>query len=226
MINLPKKFKFNTLDPKKKKDILALTTFLNSQYYSNTSNDGIECVYSPEYVSYRLRYPTLHFVRNKQQIILTLESNDDILGAVVARPTTYKIDGVLISSFFVEWLTTHSKLRGRRMAIVLLKELYRRLHENHVECGAIFFAPSTSLPFQPIVECARLFVRDLHSKMAQEYIEKLRNARNNSTAPEEIKRLNKLLDETENSDQLKPTKDIHQIRLANKADMEKFGFTY
>lgn len=219
-VRLPNNFKFVTLSQHTPKDISMITLFLNEHYIPSKVSKNIYR-YTSKFVEYKLCSPSGHF-KNRDTIILAIvkQHTNNIYGLVVAIPILYYIDGNYINSYTIEWLATHTKFRGRKIAIVLQKELYRRLYNTGYSIGLLFSAPLI-LPFQSTTSPSRLLYKQLkytQSEYDKSQIEKLKTARAKIKDVQKIKEINRLIDEL-TPPQIQPTSVIHQIRLANKSDM-------
>lgn len=93
-------------------------------------------------------------------VTVNVSTSDKIVGCVCARPVVYRVDGRVISTFEVGWLCTLKELRGKRLASMLMKELYRRVYLLQRDCG-IIFATSRQLPSLPLVNGVSLLKRTL-----------------------------------------------------------------
>lgn len=249
-IKLPKEFEFTELNINEDSEKIA--EFLNQHYFTitpgTTSTPGTtinindhdklssgKIMYSDEYIEFLYKSPKKHFKKLRNISIdywligLIDRSNNDLYGFISARPMTYYIDGRVINGMFIDKLCTHVKYRGRKMAIVLLKEMYRKLKTVENECACIFNT-SSDLPFQGITQKLELleksFVRNeqqLKENLAQ--IDELTRQRNEENDPDVVKRINHKISELQ-SVSIVPTGDIHQIRLANKRDTDELMKIY
>lgn len=221
-IKLPKGFQFIELKIGDHSDRIA--QFLN-QHYSNKPN---KIVYTDEYIEFVYKSPKKHFKKLRNISIdhwligVEERSSGEMYGFISAKPMTYYMDGRIINGMFIDKLCTHASCRGKKMAIVLLKEMYRKLHAVGNDCAAIFHTGS-DLPFQGISQKSTIleksFIKDdEHLEEVREEIENLTQQREITTDPGIIKQLNVRIGELE-SISITPTNDIHQIRLANKRDI-------
>jgi hypothetical protein len=106
--------------------------------------------------------PHLRWVLVPGSIVVTVNvsASDKIVGCVCARPIVYRVDGRVISTFEAGWLCTLKELRGKRLASMLMKELYRRVYLLQRDCG-IIFATSRQLPSLPLVNGVSVLSRSL-----------------------------------------------------------------
>lgn len=222
-IKLPKGFQFIELKINDHSDRIA--AFLNQHY----SDHPDRIVYTDEYIESIYKCSKKHFKKLRNIPIdywligVEDRSSGEMYGFVSARPMTYYIDGRIINGMFIDKLCTHTSCRNKKMAIVLLKEMYRKLRTVQNDCSAIFHTGS-DLPFQGISQKSRVlektFIKNEEQlQEARSEIEKLTEQRNVSSDPGIIKQLNLRIMELE-SISIIPTNDIHQIRLANKRDID------
>lgn len=221
-IKLPKGFQFIELKIEDHSNRIA--QFLN-RHYSNSPN---KIVYTDEYLEFVYKSPKKHFKKLKNVPIdywligVEERSSGEMYGFISAKPMTYYIDGRIVNGMFIDKLCTHKSCRGKRMSIVLLKEMYRKLHCIGNDCAAIFHTGS-DLPFQGITQKSsvleKTFVKNKEQlEEARAEIQNLVEQRNQNTDPGVVKQLNNRISELK-SISIVPTNDIHQIRLANKRDV-------
>jgi len=228
-IKLPKGFQFIELKINEHADRIA--QFLNQHYSSHPE----KIVYTDEYIESIYKCPKKHFKKLRNIPIdywligVEERSSGEMYGFVSARPMSYYIDGRVINGMFVDRLCTHTSCRGKQLSVVLLKELYRKLHIIQHDCAAIFHTHS-DLPFQGITQKSGLLEKSFVKNQVQlqetrVQIEHITEQRNNSNDPMVIKELNTKIAELE-SISIVPTNDIHQIRLANKRDVDELMKIY
>lgn len=232
-IKLPKGFQF--IELKLPEHAARIADFLNTHYHStNSINADTEIVYSPEYIQHLFRSPKKHFKKlNHLPVdywIIGIEerSSGDMYGFISAIPITYYIDDRIINGVLVDKMCTHTLTRQKRMSVVLLKEIYRKLKNIEYECAAIFNT-TCDLPFQPITSGSHLlektFANQNQNDDTQHRIKELTNQRDISVDVDEIKQFNTQITELQTIP-IQPTKDIHQIRLANKRDIDELMKLY
>ena len=107
-------------------------------------------------------------------VTVNVSSSDKIVGSVCARPIIYRVDGRVINTFEVGWLCTLKELRGKRLASMLMKELYRRVYVLQRDCG-IIFATTRQLPSLPLVNGVSLLKRSLTVTGASGGVEATKN---------------------------------------------------
>ena len=222
-IKLPKEMQFVELKINDHSDRIA--KFLNENY-----NDSPErVVYTDDYIESLYKCPKKHFKKLKNISIdywligIESRSTGELYGFISARPMTYYIDGRFVNGMFIDRMCTHTSCRGKKMAVVLLKEMYRKLRTVENDCAAIFHTGS-DLPFQGISQKSILLEKSFvksnnHLDDSKMEIQELSDRRDNETDPGIIKEINERILELELIS-IVPTTDIHQIRLANKRDVD------
>lgn len=129
---LPQGFVFGTLNTSDDKDLQKLVVFLNANF------DGA-FQFDLKYVKWVLNAPTK--ASGMQYVVTVTAGEGRLIGVVCSRPMTYRIDGRVINTIEVGWLCTLKELRGKRLASVLMKELYRRAYsagQGPVDIGMLF----------------------------------------------------------------------------------------
>lgn len=228
-IKLPKGFQFIELKINDHSDRIA--QFLNQHY----SDHPEKIVYTDDYIESLYKCPKKHFKKLRNIPIdywligVEERSSGEMYGFVSARPMSYYIDGRVINGMFIDRLCTHETCRGKQLSVVLLKEMYRKLRTVQHDCAAIFHTHS-DLPFQGISQKSALLEKSFIKNQSQleeakAEIENLTEQRNNANDPGLIKQLNARIAELE-SISIIPTNDIHQIRLANKRDVDELMKIY
>lgn len=222
-IKLPKGFQF--IDLKVSEHLERITSFLNEHYVDS----GV--VYTQEYIDFLFKSPRKHFRKLKSCSIdywlIGIEeiSTGILYGFIGARPLQYFIDGRLVDGMIVDCMCVAKSLRGKRMSVVLMKEMYKRLKHIENDCMTLF-CTSTDLPFQPLTAFSKLLYRDIisnkiMSESEKELLNDLIKKRDNEQDVTLIKQLNNQIAELQNdSSNINCTQDIHQIRLANKRDID------
>ena len=141
---LPAGFEFVSLDVRKDEVIAAITEFLNANYYPEENGNAL--LFDSEHVKWTLRVPTTHFERKSSFLGHTVvgvaaAQKGTLVGLIASRPIVYRVDSRLVYSLEVGWLCTLEKLRGKGLASVLMKELYRRAHQWGLDTGMLFAVP-------------------------------------------------------------------------------------
>lgn len=139
--NLPGGFAFIALDAADETTLKTITEFLNENYEGPFK-------FSADHVKWVLNVPSISFpriidIRNAGGCVLGVATSESkkLVGLIAARPITYTVDARVVCSLEVVWMCTIAQLRGKRLASVMMKELYRRAHKWGVDIGMIFCVP-------------------------------------------------------------------------------------
>ncbi len=195
---LPEKFKWDTISLDNQGNAGELIAFLSQNY------SGTLLLPSPVYTQDQLRW----IFTSDQYLIICVrtKNNNMIVGTIAAVPIAYKIDYATFKTYQVGLLCTHKKLRKKKIAHVLVKELYRRLDDQKRRVGILFNANNYEIPKAiSIVEPVRLLCRPLN-------IVSLRKNLFSGVSEREFQGLSKAYD-------VKSTRDIELFRKVNKTDM-------
>lgn len=138
---LPEGFEFVALDVRDEPTLVTITEFLNENYEGPFS-------FETSHVQWVLNTPTKAFphidlITKDGGCVLGVATSDSkkLVGIIAARPITYSVDGRVICSLEVIWLCTIKQLRGKRLASVMMKELYRRAYCWGIATGMLFCVP-------------------------------------------------------------------------------------
>lgn len=137
---LPEPFQFVSLDVRDEVSLKRMCTFLNANYKS-------PFVFDSKHVRWVLDVPVINFPRSAEVLkgcvicVQPTASPDKIVGMIASRPITYRVDGRVVCTLEVGWLCTLQDVRGKRLASVLMKELYRRAYVWGVSVGMLFTIP-------------------------------------------------------------------------------------
>lgn len=192
----------------------------NSSTNSPTNSKTLQ--YSNDYLEWLFMCPKKHFkkIKNNDHWLVGVEdiSSGDLLGFISARPIQYYIDGRYTNALLVDKMCVKENARTKRLSIVLMKEIYRRMKSIENEYMALF-CTSCDLPFQPLTNRSYMLVKNLTNNSSNNINNDndLISQRDQETDTTRIKELNELIAQTQ---EIVPTQDIHQIRLANKRDID------
>lgn len=135
---LPDKFSFVNCNLSDEIFLKKICAFLN------TKSDSSLFIFDPKHLKWVLDVPVHNFPRGddvKNGCVFCVMTGDTIAGFIAARPITYRIDGRVVYSLEVIWMCTLPELRGKRLAAVMMKELYRRAYKWGVSTGITFTLP-------------------------------------------------------------------------------------
>jgi len=181
--HLPEGFEFISLNIAEEPTLKLVTEFLNQNFEGSFH-------FSPEHVKWVLNtpvdgFPRIADIRSEGGCVLgvttAIESgNPRIVGLIAARPVVYSVDARVICSLEVIWLCTIAKLRGKRLASVMMKEFYRRAYKWGVDVGMLFFVPR-QLPALSTVGPIRMIGRTLDAPKPNKNIGLVRFANRRDT---------------------------------------------
>lgn len=126
--NLPDGYVWSDLDLNNDKDINELKTFLDENYVGdNTSN--FRFAYSKESLKWYLQCPNYF---PELFISIRLQSSNKIVGTIFGIPLDIKVYDKVIKQVEIDLLCVDMKLREKRLAPVLIKEVTRRTHFRNI----------------------------------------------------------------------------------------------
>lgn len=152
---LPVGFKFQDCDVRDEACLKRLCTFLNANFMPTLF------LFETAHVRWVLDVPTNNFPRAhlvRAGCVFCVVAGDIIAGLIAARPVTYRIDGRVVCSLEVVWMCTLQDVRGKRLAAVMMKELYRRAFTWGIANGMFFVIPR-QLPALHTVGPIRMYRR-------------------------------------------------------------------
>ncbi|XP_031214081.1 glycylpeptide N-tetradecanoyltransferase 2 isoform X2 [Mastomys coucha] len=200
--SLPQGFMWDTLDLSNAEVLKELYTLLNENYVEDDDN-MFRFDYSPEFLLWALRPPGWLL---QWHCGVRVSSNKKLVGFISAIPANIRIYDSLKRMVEINFLCVHKKLRSKRVAPVLIREITRR-----VNLEGIFQAVYTAgvvLP-KPVATC-RYWHRSLNPRKLVEV--KFSHLSRNMTLQRTMK-LYRLPDVTKTSG-LRPMepKDIKGVR--------------
>ncbi|XP_046710513.1 glycylpeptide N-tetradecanoyltransferase 1b [Silurus meridionalis] len=154
--SLPEGFCWDKLDLKNSEQLGELCTLLNENYTEGDDNT-VRFYYSPEFLLWALCPPGWH---PEWHCGVRVNSNRKLVGFVSAVPATFKIYDTEKKMVEVNFLCVHKKLRSKRMAPVLIREITRRVQQQGFY-QAIYSA-AVVLP-TPVTTC-RYWYRSLNPR--------------------------------------------------------------
>ncbi|XP_051523433.1 glycylpeptide N-tetradecanoyltransferase 1b isoform X2 [Myxocyprinus asiaticus] len=154
--SLPKGFIWDKLDLDNQEQLRELCDLLNENYTEEDDNT-LRLQYSPQFLLWALCPPGW---QSQWYCGVRVNASQKLVGFISAIPATIKIFDTEIKMVEVNFLCVHKKLRFKRMAPVLIKEITRRVHQQGV-FQAVYSA-STVLP-KPIASC-RYWHRSLNPR--------------------------------------------------------------
>ncbi|KAL7647000.1 UNVERIFIED_CONTAM: hypothetical protein RMT77_002257 [Armadillidium vulgare] len=154
--NLPSGYKWDTLDLKDPEVLQGLYTLLNENYVEDDDN-MFRFDYSKEFLCWALMPPGW---KREWHVGVRVAKSNRLMGFISAVPATIRIYSKSKDMVEINFLCVHKKLRSKRLAPVLIKEITRR-----VNLTGIFQAVYTAgvvLP-RPVASC-RYWHRSLNPK--------------------------------------------------------------
>lgn len=158
--NLPDGFVWDTLEVNDDSILKELYTLLNENYVED-EDSMFRFDYSPQFLRWALQPPGWH---REWHCGVRVQKSGKLVGFIGATPAEIKIANSGIEMFVnmveINFLCVHKRLRSKRMAPVLIREITRRVHLNGI-FQAIYTA-GVVLP-KPIAKC-RYYHRSLNPK--------------------------------------------------------------
>ncbi|KAF5889680.1 Glycylpeptide N-tetradecanoyltransferase 1, partial [Clarias magur] len=154
--SLPEGFYWDTLDLDNTEQLGELCTLLNENYTQEDDNT-LRLHYAPEFLLWALCPPGW---QPEWHCGVRVDSNKKLVGFVSAVPATVKIYNIDKMMVEVNFLCVHKKLRSKRMAPVLIREITRRVQQKGLH-QAIYSA-NVVLP-TPVASC-RYWQRSLNPR--------------------------------------------------------------
>ncbi|EJD02399.1 N-myristoyl transferase [Fomitiporia mediterranea MF3/22] len=121
---LPNEFEWITTDlddPKQSKEVYDLL----SLHFVEDDNATFRFQYPVEFLEWALKPPGYH---KEWHIGVRVKSNKKLVGFISAVPITIRVRGNTFHASEVNYLCVHKKLRSKRLAPVLIKEVTRQCH--------------------------------------------------------------------------------------------------
>ncbi|XP_041478649.1 glycylpeptide N-tetradecanoyltransferase 2-like [Lytechinus variegatus] len=221
--SLPNGFSWDTLDIHSEAELKELYNLLNENYVEDDDN-MFRFDYSAEFLQWALTPPG--WLRD-WHCTVRVNTNKKLVGFISAVPARIKVNGKIVRMVEINFLCVHKKLRSKRVAPVLIREITRRVHLQGI-FQAVYTA-GVVLP-KPISTC-RYWHRSLNPKKLVEV--KFSHIGRNMTLQRTIK-LYKLPEETKTPGlrpiQPKDMKKCHKLlsdylnkfKLAPVFDLEEF----
>ncbi|KAF8077857.1 N-myristoyl transferase [Lyophyllum atratum] len=121
---LPKDFEWSTLDlddPNQNKEVYDLLS-LN---YVEDDDASFRFQYSSEFLQWALKPPGYH---KEWHVGVRVSSNKKLVAFISGIPMNLRVRGHLFPAAEINYLCVHKKLRSKRLAPVLIKEVTRQVH--------------------------------------------------------------------------------------------------
>ncbi|EMD38301.1 hypothetical protein CERSUDRAFT_113468 [Gelatoporia subvermispora B] len=121
---LPKDFEWSVLDLNDAAQLRELYELLCANYVED-DNASFRFQYSAEFLSWALKPPGYH---QEWHVGVRVASNKKLVAFISAIPITIRVRDHLFHASEVNFLCVHKKLRSKRLAPVLIKEITRQCH--------------------------------------------------------------------------------------------------
>mmetsp|Transcript_4337 Transcript_4337/g.7622 ORF Transcript_4337/g.7622 Transcript_4337/m.7622 type:complete len:442 (+) Transcript_4337:114-1439(+) len=153
---LPGSFEWCTCDLDSESEITEIYTLLTENYVED-DDSMFRFDYSREFLRWALKPPG--FLRN-WHLGVRVKGGGKLVGFITGIPATIQVHEKEIRTAEINFLCVHKKLRSKRLAPVLIKEITRRVNRENV-WQAVYTA-GVVLP-RPVSEC-RYWHRSLNPK--------------------------------------------------------------
>jgi glycylpeptide N-tetradecanoyltransferase len=154
--NLPEAFEWCTCNIDDDDEAKEIYTLLSENYVEDDDN-MFRFDYSVEFLRWALKPP--NFLR-VWHLGVRVKSNKKLVGFITGIPANIQVSEEVIKMVEINFLCVHKKLRSKRLAPVLIKEITRRVNKENV-WQAVYTA-GVVLP-RPVSEC-RYYHRSLNPK--------------------------------------------------------------
>ncbi|KAK7122881.1 hypothetical protein R3I94_019856 [Phoxinus phoxinus] len=154
--SLPQEFIWDTLDLDNQEQLRELCDLLNENYTEEDDNT-LRLHYSSQFLLWALCPPG---GQSQWHCGVRVNSSQKLVGFINAIPATMKVFDTELKMVEVNFLCVHKKLRSKRVAPVLIKEITRRVHQQGIFQAV--YSTSAVLP-KPIATC-RYWHRSLNPR--------------------------------------------------------------
>lgn len=154
--NMPPGFEWTDLDLSQENQRQEVYTLLNENYVEDDDN-MFRFDYSVQFLQWALQPPGFH---SEWHVGVRNQNNGKLMAFISGIPATIRVDGVEKMMAEINFLCIHKKLRTKRLAPVLIKEITRRV--NLKDIWQAVYTAGVVLP-KPIGQC-RYYHRSLNPK--------------------------------------------------------------
>lgn len=162
--SLPAGFEWVELDPSKESDVKRLTAFLDANALQDTE-EQFKLGWTVAHIERQLKYkvPPAKNAAEAKKLLKPLwaavQTNGatgpkNLIAFIAAVPAHLRLWSKVEPFYMVRQLCVHRKMRGHRVARVIVKELSRRVHHlgnSQQECTPAFFTLGVPMPFKMLV---------------------------------------------------------------------------
>lgn len=153
---LLKQFQWHSFDVDDQQELSDVYTLLNENYVEDDDN-MFRFDYSPEFLRWALKPPGW---QRPWHLCVRVAATGKMVACITAVPVLLNIKGAKKRMVEINFLCVHKKLRSKRLAPVLIKEITRRVHVTGM-FQAVYTA-GVVLP-KPVAQC-RYWHRSLKPK--------------------------------------------------------------
>lgn len=121
---LPKGFEWDTMDIRKEEQLTELYTLLNENYVEDDDN-MFRFDYSRDFLKWALMPPGWHC---DWHCAVRVSTTKKMVGFISAIPATINVKGRVTEMVEINFLCVHKKLRAKRVAPTLIREITRRVN--------------------------------------------------------------------------------------------------
>nr|XP_014095300.1 glycylpeptide N-tetradecanoyltransferase [Bactrocera oleae] len=212
---LPEGFKWDTLDLNSTTDLTELYTLLNENYVED-DDAMFRFDYQPEFLKWSLQPPGW---RRDWHVGVRVVKSGRLVGFISAIPSKLRCYDKVLKTVEINFLCVHKKLRSKRVAPVLIREITRRVNLTGIFQAA--YTAGVVLP-KPVSTC-RYWHRSLNPKKLVEV--KFSHLARNMTMQRTIK-LYKLPDQpkTKGYRRIQP-KDMDKTQKLLEEYLKKFSLS-
>lgn len=153
---LPEGFKWDTLDLNSSSDLTELYTLLNENYVED-DDAMFRFDYQPEFLKWSLQSPGW---KRDWHLGVRVVKSGRLVGFISAIPSKLRAYDKVLKVVEINFLCVHKKLRSKRVAPVLIREITRRVNLTGIFQAA--YTAGVVLP-KPVATC-RYWHRSLNPK--------------------------------------------------------------
>jgi len=154
--NLPSGFEWCQLDMTESDTVEEVYKLLNQNYVEDDDN-MFRFDYSREFLKWALQPPGF---KQQWHIGVSVANSKKLVAFITAIPATINADSKTVKMVEINFLCVHKKLRAKRLAPVLIKEITRRVNLEDIWQAA--YTAGVVLP-KPVTTC-RYYHRSLNPK--------------------------------------------------------------
>ncbi|KAF2074237.1 hypothetical protein CYY_004447 [Polysphondylium violaceum] len=155
-LGLPGLFEWVEIDVNSQTELQDLYTLLNENYVEDDDN-MFRFDYSPSFLKWALQPP--HYYK-EWHIGVRVKETKKLVGFISAIPADVRVEDKVVKMVEINFLCVHKKLREKRLAPVLIKEITRRV--NLKDIWQASYTAGVVLP-RPVAVC-RYWHRSLNPK--------------------------------------------------------------